>query len=134
MNWVYDRVVRHKCVNYHIWRANEGANTVYALTRTAALEPKHVPSYRSMEEVFWKTGVPVGPSPEGSPSFHQPSPKPAVGIFRTRDGWAEVDYGHRTGAVPRELYDRKGYRPAYEKLPMETIFREPLPEQRQVRQ
>lgn len=129
MNWVYDRVVRHKSVNYHVWSAQEDGSTVYALTRTSALKPNLVSSYRSIEEMFWRTGVEVEALEGVAP--YRPTPKPAVGIYRTRDGWAEVDYGHRTGAVPRELYDRKGYLPSFDALPLEKIHRELLPDRRQ---
>ena len=133
MNWVYDRVVRHRCVNYHIWSANEGGSTVYALTRTAALAPRHVASYASMEEVFRRTGVQVE-NAEGAVRPYRPAPKPAVGLYRTSDGWAEVDYGHRTGEVPRELYERKQYMPPFDSLPKEAAMREPLPRQMQAQQ
>lgn len=124
MNWVYDRVVRHRRVNYHIWSAAEGGGTVYALSRTSALAPRNVARYRSMEEVFRRTGVAVG-SEAVTP--YRPAPKPAVGIGRTSDGWAEVDYGHRTGAVPRDLYEERGYLPPFQTLPLERVEREPLP-------
>lgn len=127
MDWVYDRVVRHRNVNFHIWSATEAGNTVYALTRTAALAPRHVASYGSMEEVFLKTGVEFEKPASGAARAYRPTPKPAVGLYRTSDGWAEVDYGHRTGAVPRELYERRGYLPHFDRLPMEAAVREPLP-------
>jgi hypothetical protein len=132
MNWVYDRVVRHRCVNYHIWSATEGGSTVYALTRTAALAPRQVASYGSMEEVFRRTGVEVEKAAPGAARPYRPTPRPAVGLYRTSDGWAEVDYGHRTGAVPRELYERKEYMPPFDSLPKEAAVREPLPQQMQV--
>ncbi len=102
------------------------ANTVYSLTRTSALAPKNVASYSSMEEVFWKTGVQVEPSAENMQPY-RPHQKPAVGVCRKRDGWAEVDYGHRKGEVPRELYERKGYLPAFNELPLDASNREPIP-------
>ncbi len=132
MNWVYERVVRHRRVNYHIWSANDGGGTVYALTRTSALAPDHVPSYRSMEEVFWKTGVEVEPRSTVAERPAGPLSRAAVGICRSSDGWAEVDYGHRRGEVPRELYERKGYHPAFEDLKLSS-YREPLPHPRQGR-
>ncbi len=127
MNWVYDRVVRHKSVNYHIWSASDDGRTVFALTRTSALEPRNVAAYTSMEEVFWRTGVEVTQSPEDAIAPYRPHQRAAVGLSRTSDGWAEVDYGHRTGAVPRELYLSKGYEPSFDSLPLEKKSREPIP-------
>jgi hypothetical protein len=47
-----------------------------------------------------------------------------VGLFRSEDGWAQVDYG--TGAtipIPRSRYEANGYKPDFDKLPSETEYR-----------
>ena len=47
-----------------------------------------------------------------------------VGLFRSEDGWAQVDYG--TGAtipIPRSRYDANGYKPDFDKLPSEAEYR-----------
>ncbi len=39
-----------------------------------------------------------------------------VGLFRSEDGWAQVDYG--TGAtipIPRSRYEANGYKPDFDK-------------------
>jgi hypothetical protein len=47
-----------------------------------------------------------------------------VGLFRSEDGWAQVDY--RTGAtipIPRSRYEANGYKPDFDKLPSEAEYR-----------
>jgi hypothetical protein len=47
-----------------------------------------------------------------------------VGLFRSEDGWAQVDYG--TGAtipIPRSRYEANGYKPDFDKLPSEAEYR-----------
>ena len=48
-----------------------------------------------------------------------------VGLFRSEDGWAQVDYG--TGAtipIPRSRYEANGYKPDFDKLPSEAVARQ----------
>jgi hypothetical protein len=47
-----------------------------------------------------------------------------IGLFRSEDGWAQVDYG--TGAtipIPRSRYEANGYKPDFDKLPSEAEYR-----------
>ena len=40
-----------------------------------------------------------------------------TGIFRSEDGWAQVDYGTRS------RYEANGYKPDFDKLPSEAEYR-----------
>ena len=124
MNWVYNRVVRHKCVNYHLWSSQSDVDhTVYGLTRTSAIPPQDSAAYQSLAEVYWRTGVEIEPEVAGTVQSDWKAANLAVGIFRTEDGWAQVDYGTRSGPIPRDLYEEKGYLPAFEDLPTEADYR-----------
>ena len=46
-----------------------------------------------------------------------------VGLFRSEDGWAQVDYGTGTTIpVPRSKYEANGYKPDFDKLPSEAEY------------
>jgi hypothetical protein len=47
----------------------------------------------------------------------------AKGIFRTPDGWAEVDYGAHTISITRVRYEQLGYQPPFDALPLEIDYR-----------
>ena len=121
MHWVYERVLSHKGVNYHLWSAEQDGRSVFALTRTAALAPSLGTYFSSLEEVVWKTGVSIDGQP--APTSRPLQARQATGIFRTSDGWARVEYSRGTGPIPRDLYVTKGYEPAYEELPTEAEYR-----------
>jgi hypothetical protein len=46
----------------------------------------------------------------------------AVGMFRSEEGWVQVDYG--TGNIPilRSKYEENRYKPDYDKLPSEAEY------------
>ena len=47
-----------------------------------------------------------------------------TGIFRSEDGWAQVDYGTGTTIpIPRSRYEANGYKPDFDKLPSEAEYR-----------
>jgi hypothetical protein len=47
-----------------------------------------------------------------------------TGIFRSEDGWAQVDYGAGTTIpIPRSRYEANGYNPDFDKLPWEAEYR-----------
>jgi hypothetical protein len=46
-----------------------------------------------------------------------------VGLYRGEEGWVQVDY--RTGAtipIPRSKYEANGYKPDFDKLPLEAEY------------
>jgi hypothetical protein len=46
-----------------------------------------------------------------------------VGLFRSEEGWVQVDYG--TGCsipIPRSKYEANGYKPDFDKLPSEAQY------------
>jgi hypothetical protein len=47
----------------------------------------------------------------------------AKGIFRSTDGWAQVDYGNHSAPIPRNTYDENSYQPPFEKLPLEADYK-----------
>ena len=47
-----------------------------------------------------------------------------TGIFRSEDGWPQVDYGTGTTIpIPRSRYEANGYKPDFDKLPSEAEYR-----------
>ena len=47
-----------------------------------------------------------------------------VGLFRSEDGWAQVDYGTGTTIpVTCSKYEANGYKPDFDKLPSEAEYR-----------
>jgi hypothetical protein len=46
----------------------------------------------------------------------------ATGLFRTNDGFAQVDYDGISIPVPRSKYDKNGYKPDFDELPLEADF------------
>jgi hypothetical protein len=47
-----------------------------------------------------------------------------AGLFRSEDGWAQVDYGTGTTIpIPRSRYEANGYKPDFDKLPSEAEYR-----------
>ena len=48
-----------------------------------------------------------------------------VGLFRSEDGWAQVDYGTgRDHLIRRSRYEANGYKPDFDKLPSEAEYRD----------
>jgi hypothetical protein len=46
-----------------------------------------------------------------------------VGLFRSEDGWAQVDYGTGTTIpIPRSRYEANGYKPDFDQLPSESEY------------
>ncbi len=43
-----------------------------------------------------------------------------MGIYRTDEDWVQVAYGRHSFAISREVYERRGYQPSFEDLPLET--------------
>ncbi len=123
MDWVYERSVSHKGVNYHLWSTSD-PDVLYALTRAAVIEPQtSAQLYRSLPELAAKTSVPVAPLETRAPTELRPIP-PVVagGLYRREDGWVQVDYGSRHAPLPRDLYDDKGYEPPYAQLLLEAEY------------
>jgi hypothetical protein len=46
----------------------------------------------------------------------------ARGIFRTVDGFVQVDFGIHSAAMPRARYEEQGYQPPFETLPSEVDY------------
>jgi hypothetical protein len=46
----------------------------------------------------------------------------ATGMFRTGDGWVRVDYDGNNIPIPRSKYEENGYKPAFDKLPLEEDY------------
>jgi hypothetical protein len=44
----------------------------------------------------------------------------AMGMFRTGNGWAQVDYDGNNILIPRSKYEENGYKPDFDKLPLEA--------------
>jgi hypothetical protein len=125
MHWIYERVIRHNGLNYHLWSAEGDEGQLYALTRTSVIAPQNAPIYRSLQELAAKTGVPVVPLETGAASTVETAtpPRIAIGLYRREDGWAQVDYGNRQGPIPRDLYEANGYEPAFDQLLPEEKYR-----------
>jgi hypothetical protein len=45
-----------------------------------------------------------------------------VGIFRSDEGWVQVDYGTGNIPIPRSKYEENKYKPDYDKLPSEAEY------------
>lgn len=46
----------------------------------------------------------------------------AVGMFRSEEGWVQVDYGTGNIPIPRSRYEEYKYKPDYDKLPSEAEY------------
>jgi hypothetical protein len=46
----------------------------------------------------------------------------AKGIYRTVDGFVQVDFGTHSTAMPRVRYQEEGYLPPFETLPSEPDY------------
>ena len=46
----------------------------------------------------------------------------AKGIYRTVDGFVQVDFGTHSTPMPRARYQEEGYQPAVETLPSEPDY------------
>jgi len=47
----------------------------------------------------------------------------AVGMFRIDEGWVQVDYDGNNIPIPRSKYEKYGYKPDFDKLPLEVDYR-----------
>ena len=45
-----------------------------------------------------------------------------VGMFRSEEGWVQVDYGTGNIPIPRSKYDENRYKPDFDKLPSEAEY------------
>jgi len=45
-----------------------------------------------------------------------------VGMFRSEEGWVQVDYGTGNIPIPRSKYGENRYEPDYDKLPSEAEY------------
>lgn len=45
-----------------------------------------------------------------------------TGLFRTADGSAQVEYDGISIPIPRSKYEEKGYKPDFDKLPLEADY------------
>jgi len=45
-----------------------------------------------------------------------------VGMFRSEEGWVQVDYGTDNIPIPRSKYEENGYKPDFDKLPSEAEY------------
>jgi hypothetical protein len=48
--------------------------------------------------------------------------KMATGVFRTSDGSVQVDYDGITIPIPRSRYEKNGYKPGFDELPLEADY------------
>jgi hypothetical protein len=46
----------------------------------------------------------------------------ASGMFRTSDGWVQVDYDGTNIPIPRSKYEENGYKHDFDKLPLEADY------------
>ena len=46
-----------------------------------------------------------------------------VGMFRSEEGWVQVDYGTGSIPIPRSKYEENKYKPDYDQLPSEAEYR-----------
>jgi hypothetical protein len=45
-----------------------------------------------------------------------------VGMFRSEEGWVQVDYGTGNIPIPRSKYEENGYKPDFDKLPSDAEY------------
>ena len=45
-----------------------------------------------------------------------------VGMFRSEEGWVQVDYETGNIPIPRSKYEENKYKPDFDKLPSETEY------------
>ena len=45
-----------------------------------------------------------------------------IGMFRSEEGWVQVDYGTGSIPIPRSKYEENGYKPDFDKLPSEAEY------------
>jgi hypothetical protein len=45
-----------------------------------------------------------------------------VGMFRSEEGWVQVDYGTGNIPIPRSKYEENGYKPDLDKLPSDAEY------------
>jgi hypothetical protein len=45
-----------------------------------------------------------------------------VGMFRSEEGWVQVDYGTGNIPIPRSKYEENKYKPDFDKLPSEAEY------------
>jgi hypothetical protein len=45
-----------------------------------------------------------------------------VGMFRSDEGWVQVDYGTGNIPIPRSKYEENRYKPDFDKLPSESEY------------
>lgn len=45
-----------------------------------------------------------------------------VGMFRSEEGWVQVDYGTGNIPIPRSKYEENRYKPDFDKLPSEAEY------------
>jgi hypothetical protein len=43
-------------------------------------------------------------------------------MFRSEEGWVQVDYGTGNIPIPRSKYDENRYKPDFDKLPSEAEY------------
>jgi len=43
-------------------------------------------------------------------------------MFRSEEGWVQVDYGTGSIPIPRSKYEENGYKPDFDKLPSEAEY------------
>ena len=46
-----------------------------------------------------------------------------TGLFRTTDQSAHVEYDGVSISIPRSTYEKKGYKPDFDKLPLEDEYK-----------
>jgi len=46
----------------------------------------------------------------------------ATGMFRTRNGWVQVDYDGSNIPIARSKYEENGYKPDFDNLPLEADY------------
>ena len=45
-----------------------------------------------------------------------------IGMFRSEEGWVQVDYGTGNIPIPRSKYEENKYKPDFDKLPSEAEY------------
>lgn len=46
----------------------------------------------------------------------------AAGMYRTEEGWVQVNYGSHSAPIPRARYEENGYKPDFDDLPAEADY------------